>query len=322
MAEWLVEDGIGEQRAILLDGEEIVAARIAWLGELIAGTVADAKLISRRAGATRGTALVGGEEVLVDRLDPSITEGTTVRIEITRAAIAEPGRRKRARGRLSTAEPIRPDIMATIPADGHAVRTVRQFPVPGWNDLVVDAFTGQVDFEGGSLELSAAAAMTLIDVDGAMPASELAVAAVPAIARSIRRMDISGSIGIDFPTLPQKADRKTVDMALAGALTGFRHEATAMNGFGFVQIVARSHGPSILQRARWQPHETAARLLLRQAERIDEPGTLKLTARQGVLDTIESDWLESLARRTGRKIETKADPGLAITGGFAQAVAS
>ena len=55
MAEWLVEQGIGEHRAILLDEGATRFARVDWPGTLAPGDIADAVLVARAAGSPRGT---------------------------------------------------------------------------------------------------------------------------------------------------------------------------------------------------------------------------------------------------------------------------
>ena len=48
MAEWLVEDGIGEERAFRLSNDEIEELRLRWPAQgLLAGMVADAALLER-----------------------------------------------------------------------------------------------------------------------------------------------------------------------------------------------------------------------------------------------------------------------------------
>ena len=322
MAEWLIEEGIAEHRAVLLDGERIVAARVAWPGEVTAGLVADAKLIARAAGSSRGTArLATGEEVLVDRLPSGASEGAAIRIEVTRPALSEGKRGKLARGRPAAASPRPvPTLAENLRASGDGARVVRQFPGGEWDDLIAEAFAGEVAFPGGSLQFSATPAMLLVDVDGTVAPGALALAAVPALANALRRFDVGGSAGIDFPTLSAKADRRAVDEALAVALTGWPHERTAINGFGFVQLVARLERPSLLQRAAFRPAELAARLLLRRAERLEGQGAVLLSSHPAVDAALTPATVAELARRTGREVRRAAAPALAVEAPHAQLV--
>ena len=329
MAEWLVEEGIGEHRAIRLagstsDGSDIAAARVDWPGALAPGQVEDAILVARSAGSRRGTLrFASGEEALVDQLPRDAQEGAPLRSIVTRAAIGEAGRLKRAQARPTNAAPRpAPTLAERLRAEGHATRVVRRFPIADWEELIAEAATGEVAFAGGNITISPTPAMTVIDIDGALPPRALALAAIPALAAALARFDIAGSIGIDFPTLPDKADRRAVDDALAAALGDWPHERTAMNGFGFVQVVARLERPSLVQRIARDPVGAAARLLLRRAERVDEPGTLLLVAHPTVESAIPPHWRQDLARRSGRVLRWQGDSTLAIDGGFAQAVQS
>ncbi|AKH42086.1 hypothetical protein FHS61_002380 [Altererythrobacter atlanticus] len=322
MAEWLVEDGIAEERAILLHNDEILAARIEWPGCLKAGQVEDAVLLSRRAQSSRGTArFANGEEALVSRLPGSAREGAPIRLEVTRAAIGESGRFKLAQARPTTLDPSpAPSLAEQLRRQDLPVRTVRQFPGNDWDELVGEALAGEVAFPGGSLLFSPTPAMLLVDIDGHLPPRELAIAAIAPLARSLRRFDVGGSVGVDFPTLSAKEDRRAVDAELGSALADWPHERTAMNGFGFVQLVARLERPSILQLARFRRKSLAVRQLLRRAERLEGAGLVELRGHPALEAYLKPEWLQELARRTGREIRWHADPGLAIEAPHSQLV--
>lgn len=317
MADWLVEEGIGEHRAMLVDGSEVLAAKIDWPGELAAGLVAEAVLTSRAKGAPRGVArFASGEEALVDQLPASAAEGAPIRLCITRPAAGEARRRKRAHARPCD-EPCRP---APSLCERLGAKRVHALDRDLWTHVRQQAWDGDVGFAGGTLQFSPTPAMTLVDVDGTLPPRQLALAAAPHVARAIRLMDLSGSIGIDFPTLADKADRKAVDGALAVGLGGLAHERTAMNGFGFVQIVCRVEAPSLLHRMHFDRAGAAARWLLFLAEGLQGPGTLMLTAHPAVLAALRPEWIADLGRRTACAVEQRADPALALDAPQAQVV--
>lgn len=324
--EWVVEQGIGEERALLIGNGTVYAARIHWPGALTSGQVIDAKLISRTGGSSRGTAETGaGQQVLVDKLPKNATEGVVLRLEITRSAIHEKGRIKLAHARPSDA-PLRPapslaeSLIESTIATGYKVSTTRSFPAGLWEDIWHDAWGGTVSFAQGTLVLYDAPAMTLIDIDGADSPFALSRAAAPEIARAIFRLDLNGAIGIDFPTLSDKAQRKKIDHLLGELLADWPHERTAMNGFGFVQIVSRKDRPSLLSQIGGSRRAAAARFLLRQAERLDDSGDIGLVIPPALNPHFDPDTISILTQRTGRKIHVSTDPTLALEGGYAQTV--
>jgi hypothetical protein len=321
LVEWLIEEGIGEHRAVRIEHGRIVAARVQWLGELVAGQVEDAVLVSRAAGSNRGTArFASGEEALVDRLPKEAGEGAAIRLMVTRATIGERGRLKRAQARPTDAEPIAPSLAHLLTRDGHAVRVVHRFPEGDWDELIAEAFAGEIAFAGGALLFAQTPAMLVVDIDGTLPPRDLSVAAVRPLGEALRRFDLGGAIAIDFPSLDRKDDRRAVDQALDYVLTGWPHERTAMNGFGLVQLVARLDRPSLLHRAGRQRTALAARLLLRRAEALEGAGAILLTGHPALEAQLKPEWLAELARRSGREVRWESRPALAIEAPQAQLV--
>lgn len=313
---WLIEQGIGETRAILVENGEVVAAKLHWPGEFSAGQVVEGQLTAKPTGSARGLATTAkGTEILIDKLPQSCTEGSTLPILITRAPIAERGRLKRAQGRVHDGSPVPPSIFNTG-------QQVHRFPAGLWEEVWHSASCNEIAFAGGSLLISTTPAMTLFDIDGQGSPKELALAAVPAIAGALELLDLGGSIGIDFPTIEAKVERKAVDTALAQALDHWPHERTAMNGFGFVQIVARLEGPSLLHRFATSRVGACARYALRVAEMAEGTGAvLLLTVHPALKAKLKPVWLEDLARRTGKELRIETSPALALEAPSAQLVA-
>jgi len=305
----LIEHGIGETRAVLVEDGEIVETRILLEGTAAAGTIQEAKL--KQTGRP-AIAAAKGVEYLLPAGATGITQGGVVHIEVTREAIpgGEPWKRPLAR-------------VAAGPAE-EAKLTGEVVPFPsledwleraGWSDLLAEAREGVVRFPGGELRISPTPAMTLIDVDGRLPPFELALAGAAAAARAIRRHGVGGSIGIDLPTVGGKAQRQAIAEALDAALPQ-PFERTGVNGFGFLQLVRPRRHASLFELAADRASFEVRALLRRAAS---GHGSQRLVAHPGVATVLEArpDWLEALARQVGGAIALRAEPGLTMSGGYA-----
>ena len=318
MPEWLIEQGIGETRAALVEDGDIVEARIQLecmtrVGSVIAARLTEVGTAGRNAVATDGD----GNEYLLPRGAAGTTEGAKLTIEVTREAIpgGEPWKRPLARvthDPEKVASPLRGERLPlpdSIDRLGNA----------GWNVLIDEARLGIVHFTGGELRLSPTPAMTLIDVDGQLPAEQLAVAGARDAARAIRRLDIGGSIGIDLPTVSGRAARQQAAAAIDAVLPQ-PFERTAVNGFGFVQIVRPRHRASLLELAQHRP-AFEARALLRRAA-LEPPGPKRLVSHPAVIAVLQArnSWIEALARQLGGAVELLGDASLPMSGGYAEKV--
>jgi hypothetical protein len=145
------------------------------------------------------------------------------------------------------------------------------------------------------------------------------MAGAAAAGRTIRRLGIGGSIGIDLPTLGPKEERQAAAAALDAALPQ-PFERTAVNGFGFLQVVRKRERPSLPELLQADPIGTAARLLLRCAERCPGSGERIVQAAPAVIARLEVNpqWLEALGGRIGAPVALRAEAGLAISAGHVQ----
>ena len=310
MAEWLYEAGIGEARAALIDDGHIRIARIEPDSDLPrVGAIVAARLTEITVKGREGiVSLAAGGEALLSGLPTGITQGASLLVEIVREALPERGRAKRAKAVPApdgAQQAPGPDLLARITASGVPVRRLLahqpdDLEAAGWGEVLEEAETGEIAFAGGALRLSLTPAMTLIDVDGQPPLEALAVSAATAAARAIVRHGIGGSIGIDFPTIEGRAARQAVAAAIDAVLPQ-PFERTAMNGFGFLQIIRRRRRLSLPELTRGDPAGAALRAALRRIERTPPPGLrdYRLPPAQLALIRARPEWAQALARRTG-----------------------
>jgi hypothetical protein len=307
LPDWLVEQGIGERRFVRLAGDEITDARIHLDGAPFAGEIRQARITAVRPQAL---ARAGASDFLLPGGTGGHHEGAVASIEVTREPIpgTEPWKRPMAR------------VIEGATQSRDAAATPIPFPAPddlleraGWSDLLEEARSGMIAFPGGTLRVSVTPAMTLIDVDGIGRPQDLARASAKAAAAAIRRHSIGGSIGIDFPTVSGRELRQAIgEIVDAGLEKPF--ERTAVNGFGFLQIVRPRRHPNLFELAADRaPFE--ARALLRRASRLI--GSVRLTCHPAVAAALRPEWLDQLGRQTGGSATLHQNASLAMSAGHA-----
>jgi hypothetical protein len=305
--EWLIERGIGETRAALVEDGRIVEARILREGVVPAGTVLAARL---KSGGRNAVAIADGQEYLLPKGASGVTQGAKLNIEVTRETLGggEPWKRPLAR---ATDEAPRPAPALNGREVGH-----RELREAGWLDLAEEARSGIVQFPGGELRVSLTPAMTLIDVDGHLCPAELALAGAKAAAETIRRHGVGGLIGIDLPTVEGKAGRQAAAAAVDEQLPQ-PFERTAVNGFGFLQIVRPRTRASLFELAADRAAFEARALLSRSTGEI---GSIRLVAHPEVIAGLNAhpDWLDRLSRLTGGLVTLRADASIAMSAGHAE----
>jgi ribonuclease G len=305
--------------------------------------------ITERTGARARVTLGGDREAMLESAG-GLAQGSLLTVQMTRAAVPEPGRWKLPQVRSApdiapqsepgwhvSAEPwetflrgVAPQIDAIICLDVASANELRTILAGGdiaittnpetiadaqFDNLIDFAVSGEFPFSGGMLSIERTRAMTMIDIDGGGDPLALNLAAAAEIPRLLRLLDIGGQIGIDFVALQDRGQRQAIDRALEVACAGMGpHERTAVNGFGFAQIVRPKSGPSIpeilcgttLGRLSL---ESLAVALLRDAGRSVGHGVRRVVAPPAIIDLIRL-WPEetgALQSSLGATIELVPD---------------
>ncbi len=331
----------GETRAVLL--ENGAAAELHLIRSCKAQPTAQAgerhaaRIISKLGNGRALIQLTTGEQALLHPVPPR-PDGAEVEIEITRPRLPEPGRWKRALARpaaedgaaldsiaqlLARAdEIICPDAAAANALGACAARVSvdAQAVAEADIDLLLDAArTGLVDFSEGQLSIERTRAMTVIDVDGTAPPVDLNRAAARAIPQALRLFGISGPVGIDFVSMASRADRQSVDGVLEAECRVLgAHERTAINGYGFCQIIRPRASASIPELLCGTTPgrlsvETQALSLLRMAARATGFGARSIVALPAIIDLLRSwpDMLAQVMRLAGAEVKLVSDAAVA-----------
>lgn len=309
--EWLIERGIGETRAALVGGGRIIEARIIRDGDVPAGAVLCAQL---KTTGRNAIALADGQQYLLPKGAPGVTEGASLNIEVTRESLGGSEPWKRPLARVTDDQPRPAPALQGRELQFSAASD--ELESAGWSDLLDEARSGLIGFPGGELRVSLTPAMTLIDVDGSIPPAELAIAGARAAAAAIRRHGIGGSIGIDLPTVDSKAARLAAAEAV-DAILPKPFERTAVNGFGFLQIVRPRTHASLLELASDRAVFEAAALYRWTAR---EVGSIRIAAHPAVVAVMEQKpaLLEQLGKQVGGMVTLRADPSITMSAGYAE----
>jgi len=312
LPEWLLERGIGETRVVRVEGGQIIEARVQLEGIVPAGEILEGRLLEAGLPAV---VEADRQQYLLPKGAPGVTRGAVVQVQIVREKIPGVEPWKRPLARLADENIRSPE--QTDAEDLLFPSHEDRLDELGWSDLLEEARSGIVRFLGGELRISLTPAMTLIDVDGHTPPFDLAVAGAAAAARAILRHGIGGSIGIDFPTIAGKEQRQAVGAAIDQVLLQ-PFERTAMNGFGFIQIVRPRARASLFELAA-ERAAFEARVLLRRAA-IERTGQTQLVGHPSVIRVLESNpaWIEDLSRQVGGVITLRSDASVPIHGAYAQ----
>jgi ribonuclease G len=355
----LWDAGPGEIRAGLSENGRVTAFRLIRLRRneqalIAAGERYTARIVQKLGNRTALVALGNDQEAVLSHCPP-LPEGSLLGVEMVREPIPEPGRWKRAKVRpdasfIAAPEPCwhvghepweqfliaqTPEVGAIVcPEAGSALDVERLLGTGGppvsvdpdaieaadFDVLIDQAVTGHFPIADGMLCVERTRAMTMIDVDGIASALTLNLSAARAIPPLLQLLNIGGPIGIDFLTLGSRAERTQVDAALAEAAGVLGpHERTAMNGFGFCQIIRPRSVPSVME---WlcgtipgrRSLETRAIALLRDAGRSKGVGARHLIAPPAITDLIRM-WPEELAAlRTSLGVQIELVPDSAASG--------
>jgi hypothetical protein len=354
----LWDEGPGEVRLGLIENGALTEFRLIRPRHperalAAAGELYTARIVRRMSGGRALATLGFGDDVIVQPA-PTAPEGSLIAVEMVRAAIPEPGRWKRAVVRPVKGPPDREPgwrfsrepwetalfehgarVDAVLCADaataagvertlGAAAPAVRVDPEAiddaDFDGLIEAAMLGSFPIPEGAISIERTRAMTMIDIDGEADGFALNRAAALELPRLLRLFDIGGPVGVDFVSMASRTQRAEIDRLLAqGCAALGPHERTAINGFGFCQIIRPRIRPSVAEiLCETTPGrlsvESKAIALLRAAGRSQGVGARRLAASPAVIDFIRERPHEIAALRFALGAEVALVPDATATG--------
>ncbi len=309
------DDAPGERRAARVEDGQIVEIHIQrdahWvLGECGMGRV------DRRTPAGAYVITEDGSEVLL-RSKMGAAEGTYVAFDVTREAIAEPGRVKLPEVALRDGLPedrLSKDGLWERRLAALGSSTATQSLDEGFDT----AIAGYSQIGDVIISFQRTKAGLVFDVDGIGDAFAINRIAALEIARLLRLYQVGAMVMIDFVSMEAKTQRAEIANIFdaASAKDSRPFERTAINGYGLMQVVRARPRPSVLDhlfgtRIAALSDETQAYWLLRSAARSSGFGDRTITARPAVAHLLSSERWQPLraecARLAGAGIAVVAD---------------
>lgn len=319
MTEIWRDDVPGERRAALIEDGQIVELHIQrdlyWvLGECGTGR------IDRKTPSGAYIAADDGTELLV-RSTVGVPEGARVAFEVTREAIAEPGRLKPGEARLLDRLPEPSPDKTSLWSDRVAALHCDSVSSQPLSDAFDCALAGASHIGDVTVSFQRTKAGLVFDIDGVGDPLAINLAAAKEVARLLRLYQVGGMVMIDFISVEAKGQRQAIAKAFdEGATLDPRpFERSAMNGYGLMQVVRARPRPSVLDhmfgtRIASLSDETQAYLLLREAIQSLGFGKRVLATRPKVAAMLTSpNWQPYLAqceRLAGAPMDIVADENL------------
>jgi ribonuclease G len=306
----------GERRAALVEHGKIVEIHIQRDLHFVLGECGSGRL-DRKTPSGAYVATDDGAEILI-RGKCSADEGVRVAFEVTREAIAEPGRLKPPEGRpLVRAADAVPDKdalwekrLSMLVADTVTTASI--------SEAFDCATSGKSVIGNATISFQRTKAGLVFDIDGIGDPLALNLAAAKEIARLLRLYQVGGMVMIDFVSVDSKEQRKLIAEAFdeAAKLDSRPFERSAINGYGLMQVVRARPRPSVLDqifgtRIGSLSDETLALWLFREIARSSGFGMRKVTTNPRVAALLAApSWKPFLAqceRLTGTSLQIVAD---------------
>jgi hypothetical protein len=309
------DDAPGERRAAFVENGNIVEIHIQrdalWaLGECGAGR------IDRKTPSGAYVIADDNSELLL-RSKMGAPEGARIMFEVTREAIAEPGRNKPPEVilREGVCEPLMGKDALWDARMASLGQSIIKASIAEGFDI---AIAGQSQVGDVTISFQRTKAGLVFDIDGIGDAFAINMVAATEIARLLRLYQVGAMVLIDFVSMESKAQRTQIAEAFdaASVLDPRPFERTAINGYGMMQVVRARPRPSVLDqlfgtRIAALSEETQAYWLLRTVAESHGFGVRSVTARPEVATLLQSEgwaaWRAAAVRLAGADMVVVAD---------------